>query len=511
MKRILVCAMMVATFLTMLNACGQNSEDKWQEQYDLGVRYLSEGNYEEAIIAFTAAIEIDAQRPEGYHSLADVYVARGDIGAAITTLNQGFEETGDSSIIDRLVELENEQSPILTEEGKRNLAWAYNLLEANDYTALCQQGNQLYIDRQYTFPFDDYIGLCFDGAGLHRSFDGIGMKIIDSRHWYFGQLVSGEPEGIGVSYCYRPQVESNGTLFYELYEGEWRNGKANGDGVFTNMIGNTAGEQTSAISAYREIQDTIYYGLSSQWQNIEYNSIGEANLDISYLWYRFPGQTLSNSGYLIDDLNGDHIPELIISTADAMESGYAVGMIYDLYTYQITIGGVPFYNLDLSEVQTLLSTTDRGDSSLSEIKDIDGNIVGKSYSVAHDGYVSVACEQFVESSTINELHYYGYYNGEFIEVETEIRGITAGDTLNEVLEMIGVNPEGARVLSELGRSIIIGDERLLEGGYGWIECTDETTSVDGVTGVMIYISMDNVQCQLDFIYGRLAILSCYSY
>ena len=130
-------------------------------------------------------------------------------------------------------------------EGKRNLAWAYNLLEANDYTALCQQGNQLYIDRQYTFPFDDYIGLCFDGAGLHRSFDGIGMKIIDSRHWYFGQLVSGEPEGIGVSYCYRPQVESNGTLFYELYEGEWRNGKANGDGVFTNMIGNTAGEQCS--------------------------------------------------------------------------------------------------------------------------------------------------------------------------------------------------------------------------------------------------------------------------
>ena len=119
MKRILVCAMMVATFLTMLNACGQNSEDKWQEQYDLGVRYLSEGNYEEAIIAFTAAIEIDAQRPEGYHSLADVYVARGDIGAAITTLNQGFEETGDSSIIDRLVELENEQSPILTEEGAK--------------------------------------------------------------------------------------------------------------------------------------------------------------------------------------------------------------------------------------------------------------------------------------------------------------------------------------------------------------------------------------------------------
>ena len=59
MKRILACVMVVGTILTMLNACGQNTEAQWQEQYDLGVRYLSEGNYEEAIIAFTAAIEID--------------------------------------------------------------------------------------------------------------------------------------------------------------------------------------------------------------------------------------------------------------------------------------------------------------------------------------------------------------------------------------------------------------------------------------------------------------------
>ena len=48
--------------LLCLSACGQSAESTWQEQYDLGVRYLSEGNYEEAIIAFTAAIEIDAAR-----------------------------------------------------------------------------------------------------------------------------------------------------------------------------------------------------------------------------------------------------------------------------------------------------------------------------------------------------------------------------------------------------------------------------------------------------------------
>ena len=32
-----------------LAACGQSTQETWQEQYDLGVRYLSEGNYEEAI------------------------------------------------------------------------------------------------------------------------------------------------------------------------------------------------------------------------------------------------------------------------------------------------------------------------------------------------------------------------------------------------------------------------------------------------------------------------------
>lgn len=52
--------------LLCLSACGQSAESTWQEQYDLGVRYLSEGNYEEAIIAFTAAIEIDAEQPETF-------------------------------------------------------------------------------------------------------------------------------------------------------------------------------------------------------------------------------------------------------------------------------------------------------------------------------------------------------------------------------------------------------------------------------------------------------------
>ena len=73
-------------FALLLCSCGQPSVGDassgrsrqeegptWQEQYDLGLRYLSEGNYEEAIIAFTAAIEIDDTRPEAYQGRGQSY------------------------------------------------------------------------------------------------------------------------------------------------------------------------------------------------------------------------------------------------------------------------------------------------------------------------------------------------------------------------------------------------------------------------------------------------------
>lgn len=63
---------------------------RWQEQYDLGVHYLDGGNYEEAIIAFTAAIEIDGVNPDGYLGLAKAYEANGDIMSSVEALRSGW-------------------------------------------------------------------------------------------------------------------------------------------------------------------------------------------------------------------------------------------------------------------------------------------------------------------------------------------------------------------------------------------------------------------------------------
>lgn len=144
MRRICSWILIIALLLGLC-ACGQNVETQWQEQYDLGVRYLSEGNYEEAIIAFTAAIEIDPKRPEAYLGrggaymgrgsdeenltaafadyetalelddtnaeaylgLAEVYIAREQFDEAMDILRQGVEKTGDQRLSDRLAELED--------------------------------------------------------------------------------------------------------------------------------------------------------------------------------------------------------------------------------------------------------------------------------------------------------------------------------------------------------------------------------------------------------------------
>ena len=82
-----------AVLVFVLAACSQSSE--WQEQYDLGVRYLSDGNYEEAIIAFTAAIEIEPKLAEAYIGLANTYLAMGEEDLAYNAIIDGINACED--------------------------------------------------------------------------------------------------------------------------------------------------------------------------------------------------------------------------------------------------------------------------------------------------------------------------------------------------------------------------------------------------------------------------------
>lgn len=134
--------------LLLLTGCGKSTDTviDWKEQYDLGMRYLEEEDYEQAIVAFTAAIEIDPYQPEvyvargrayvlkgeteenlslaqadyemainldetfaeAYLGLADIYIRRGEYERALEILQEGLEKTGgDENIKNKIAEIES--------------------------------------------------------------------------------------------------------------------------------------------------------------------------------------------------------------------------------------------------------------------------------------------------------------------------------------------------------------------------------------------------------------------
>lgn len=143
MKRVYSLSMVFALMLILI-ACGKTTEATWEEQYNLGVRYLSEGNYEEAIIAFTAAIEIDPKRADAYVrrgdayigsgetednlaaaltdyeaaialddrqgevylKMAKIFVLQGDTDAAVAILEQGYQKTGAEALQEKIKDIQ---------------------------------------------------------------------------------------------------------------------------------------------------------------------------------------------------------------------------------------------------------------------------------------------------------------------------------------------------------------------------------------------------------------------
>ena len=61
---------------------------KVEEQLNLGAKYLSELNYEQAIVAYEAVIEIDPKCEEAYFALVDAYVAMGEYDKVKEVLNE---------------------------------------------------------------------------------------------------------------------------------------------------------------------------------------------------------------------------------------------------------------------------------------------------------------------------------------------------------------------------------------------------------------------------------------
>ena len=87
---ILACGKAPADDVQELQTKGQMT---WQDQYDLGIRLLNEGKYEDAILAFQAAISIDPKKADAYVILADAYVQAGNRDGAMAALQDGLDHS----------------------------------------------------------------------------------------------------------------------------------------------------------------------------------------------------------------------------------------------------------------------------------------------------------------------------------------------------------------------------------------------------------------------------------
>ena len=92
MKRTTSIAIAIALSLTLATSCAISERPLTAtELLDLGEKYLLELDYEQALVYFEMAIEIDPMNPRGYTGAAEAHIALGDTDSAVAVLQQGSQ------------------------------------------------------------------------------------------------------------------------------------------------------------------------------------------------------------------------------------------------------------------------------------------------------------------------------------------------------------------------------------------------------------------------------------
>ncbi len=98
--------LIIAIITIVVMTVKSNPNRKYEKQLKIAQRYVDELDYEKAIAAYKAAIEIDPKRPEAYLELAEVYEDNGNYDEAIRILKEGYDKTNDEEIKEFLERLE---------------------------------------------------------------------------------------------------------------------------------------------------------------------------------------------------------------------------------------------------------------------------------------------------------------------------------------------------------------------------------------------------------------------
>ena len=147
---IIILAVMIGILMPVI--AKSNTEKKYHEQLNLGNKYLSELNYEQAIASYEAAILINPKGTDAYLGLASVYEGLEDYETALDVLHEGLEITGaeiftqEIARVEELLELQRQAREEVIEENE--------VVELVPVVPSCVIDN-VYHPAYYEFEFSD--------------------------------------------------------------------------------------------------------------------------------------------------------------------------------------------------------------------------------------------------------------------------------------------------------------------------------------------------------------------
>ena len=131
MKKLHKAGVIWTIVLLLLVGCGKNMGQQIAEQLELGNKYLTEANYEQAIVAFNKVIELDPKIFEAYEKAAEVYIKQNNSEQAFSYVERAFDVIAS-----------------LTEEEKSKLK---TLADATgELSELCEQILQMALEDEMT-------------------------------------------------------------------------------------------------------------------------------------------------------------------------------------------------------------------------------------------------------------------------------------------------------------------------------------------------------------------------
>ena len=210
MSKCIVTGLLFLGLLSGLTACSK--ESKWQKKYDLGMKYLEEGNYVEALTAFDSAVSIDDKRAEAYIKLAEIYTTLGDTESAENIKRAGYEKTG----VDDLKVMSSEEKKIaqrLAEVIKtENLDNICDYFKEN-YDSLAKLYDKYAYENEYLIAEDDGKAFAMK-TGKNLNYKG-----------YYGTIENGKPNGQGINIGYMDwgditSLPEDGRPVYMGFDGE---------------------------------------------------------------------------------------------------------------------------------------------------------------------------------------------------------------------------------------------------------------------------------------------------